>query len=124
MHVQFKIFESSFQSWEALFDRDEVVIRIVDDGIGISSEMLPRIFDLFAQAKPATEYPSSGGLGIGLALARTYVEMHHGTIAAASAGIGRGSEFTVRLPACCERYRFEPSLARPEAARHDASVCR
>lgn len=60
--------------------------------------MLERIFDLFTQTGQARSQ-SSEGLGIGLALARHLVELHGGTIAAASAGPGRGSEFTVRLPA-------------------------
>lgn len=97
----------------AVTERDEVVIRVIDDGIGIEPEMLPRVFNLFTQAKPVTEIPSVG-LGIGLALVRAIVEKHGGTILVESSGIGRGSEFTVRLPANCKRHACAPA-ARAEA---------
>jgi signal transduction histidine kinase/ActR/RegA family two-component response regulator len=75
----------------------DVVLRLRDTGIGISPELLPRIFDLFAQAeRPMAR--SDGSLGVGLTLARTLVELHQGTITADSEGPGRGSEFVVRLP--------------------------
>ena len=75
----------------------ELVVAVRDNGIGISAEMMPRVFTLFAQASPALER-SDGGLGIGLALVRGLVELHGGTVSAHSAGIGKGSEFVVRLP--------------------------
>ena len=75
----------------------EAVVVVRDTGIGILSDDLSRIFDLFAQVAPLLER-SKGGLGIGLSLAKGLVELHGGTIEAASAGIGKGSEFTVRLP--------------------------
>jgi PAS domain S-box-containing protein len=79
-------------------ERGQAVIRVRDTGIGISPEMIPRIFDLFVQGdRPADRAP--GGLGLGLTLARRLTEMHEGTIEATSAGVGRGSEFAVRLPA-------------------------
>jgi PAS domain S-box-containing protein len=74
----------------------ECVIRLLDTGVGIAQELLPRIFDLFAQADHSLAR-SSGGLGIGLALVRRLVEMHGGRVEAFSA-LGRGSEFVVRLP--------------------------
>jgi PAS domain S-box-containing protein len=74
----------------------EVVVR--DTGIGIPAEALPDLFTLFSQVDPGLER-SQGGLGIGLALVKGLVEMHGGTVAARSAGPGRGSEFVVRLPA-------------------------
>jgi signal transduction histidine kinase len=79
-------------------DRQEsdVVIRIRDSGIGIESYVLPHVFDLFVQADPSSR--RDGGLGIGLALVRNLVEQHGGRVTAASAGLGHGSEFTVRLP--------------------------
>lgn len=79
-------------------DGVEQVIRIADTGVGIPAEMLPSIFDLFTQARSdsATKH---GGMGIGLALARSLVELHGGAIEALSAGPGRGSEFVVRIPA-------------------------
>jgi signal transduction histidine kinase len=78
-------------------ERGEVVLRVRDTGIGISREMLPRVFDLFVQSDP---FParSEGSLGVGLTLARTLVELHGGSINAHSEGSGRGSEFVVRLP--------------------------
>jgi signal transduction histidine kinase/DNA-binding response OmpR family regulator len=73
------------------------VFRIRDTGVGITAEMMPRLFDMFAQADAATDR-TRHGLGIGLALARNLVRLHHGTISVASEGAGKGSEFTVRLP--------------------------
>src|SRR5205807_4652662 len=70
----------------------EVVVRVRDNGIGISAEMLPKVFDFFAQV-PQSLDRSEGGLGIGLTLVRYLVEMHGGTVAARSDGLGRGSEF-------------------------------
>jgi len=78
-------------------DRREVLLRITDSGIGISDEMLPRVFDLFAQADVTAQH-SQTGLGIGLALARRLIEMHGGSIDAYSDGPGRGSTFTLRAP--------------------------
>ncbi len=78
--------------------RDEqVIIRIVDNGVGIEPTLLPRIFELFVQGEPP-EHTPSGGLGIGLTLARRLVEMHGGTLSAESDGRGSGSAFLVRLP--------------------------
>ncbi len=74
-----------------------LALAIADSGIGISREMLPRIFDLFTQDR-AISSRSHGGLGIGLALARRLVEMHGGSIEARSDGAGCGSVFTIRLP--------------------------
>ena len=83
---------------EAGREGDEAVVRVLDTGIGIAREMLPRVFEMFAQADgPALR--SEGGLGIGLGLARSLVELHGGTISARSDGPGGGSEFVVRLPA-------------------------
>jgi signal transduction histidine kinase len=78
-------------------ERGEVVLCVRDTGIGISPEMLPRVFDLFVQSDRFLAR-SEGGLGVGLTLARTLVELHHGSINAQSEGPGRGSEFVVRLP--------------------------
>jgi PAS domain S-box-containing protein len=76
---------------------NEVVIRVEDSGIGIGAEMLPRIFEFFAQDAGAKKL-APGGLGVGLGLVRQIVELHGGTAAARSPGQGLGSEFTVRLP--------------------------
>lgn len=77
---------------------DEVVVSVKDSGIGIPADFLHSIFDMFSQLDRSRER-TSGGLGIGLALVKGLVEMHGGTVVAASGGQGRGSEFTVRLPA-------------------------
>ena len=75
----------------------EVVIRVRDNGTGIAPELLPHVFDMFTQADQ-TLSRSRGGLGIGLTLVRSLVEMHQGRVTAHSGGAGKGSEFTVRLP--------------------------
>ena len=77
-------------------DREQVVLRVRDSGVGIAPDLLPRIFDLFTQAERSLDR-AQGGLGIGLCLARQLVELHGGTIEATST-VGRGSEFVVRLP--------------------------
>jgi two-component system CheB/CheR fusion protein len=77
---------------------DEAVIRVVDSGIGIAAEHLREVFDLFMQVDNSLER-SLGGLGIGLTLVKSLTELHGGTVEAHSAGLGKGSEFVVRLPA-------------------------
>ncbi len=77
---------------------DEAVVRVRDNGIGLSAEMLPRVFDLFAQADRSLDR-SQGGLGIGLTLVRSLVQLHDGNVSVESRGPGQGSEFIVRLPA-------------------------
>jgi signal transduction histidine kinase len=74
-----------------------VLIKVRDSGIGITEELMPRIFDLYAQGNRSPEQ-TQGGLGIGLALVRRLVELHGGVVEAHSAGTGQGSEFLVRLP--------------------------
>ena len=74
------------------------VVKVRDNGIGIAPELLPRVFDLFTQADCSLDR-SQGGLGIGLTLVRSLVEMHGGRVAAHSEGTGRGSEFLIVLPA-------------------------
>src|SRR5688572_26414874 len=91
-------------------EASEAVISVRDDGVGIPAELLPRVFDMFAQVDRNLDR-AQGGLGIGLALAKSLVEMHGGTIEARSEGPGRGSEFIVRLPA---------SEAAPRPAAGDA----
>lgn len=75
----------------------DAVIRVRDTGVGIARGILPHVFELFAQAETSLDR-SQGGLGIGLTVARKLIEVHGGTIAAASDGVGRGSEFTIRIP--------------------------
>jgi signal transduction histidine kinase len=75
----------------------EVIVRVEDSGIGVAPELLPKIFDLFTQGEQTIDRPT-GGLGIGLTVVRTLVQLHSGSVQASSAGPGRGSQFTIRLP--------------------------
>jgi signal transduction histidine kinase len=86
-------------------------ISVADSGVGLAPEHLQSVFEMFAQM-PGTDLRSQNGLGIGLALARGLVQLHGGSIEAASAGRGRGSEFTVQLPpmCLCEATGPEPAL--------------
>jgi len=93
------------------------VLQISDDGIGIASELLPQVFDLFFQARQGSDR-ALGGLGLGLALVRSLVELHGGSVAAESAGPGQGSTFTIRLPLLATRERGDASGGlEPGAAR-------
>ncbi|PCC70430.1 PAS domain S-box-containing protein [Nannocystis exedens] len=85
-------------SLTAYRDGQELVIQVKDDGIGISPELLPRVFDPFVQGHRESDR-GQGGLGIGLALVRNLVSMHSGSVVARSEGPYKGSEFVVRLPA-------------------------
>jgi CheY-like chemotaxis protein len=76
---------------------EQVAIRVRDNGVGIAAEHLAGIFEMFTQIESSLER-SRSGLGIGLTLVKTLVEMHGGTVEAHSDGVGRGSEFVVRLP--------------------------
>jgi PAS domain S-box-containing protein len=87
-----------------------VLIEVMDDGIGMKPELVNRVFDLFAQAE-RTPDRSSGGLGLGLALVRSLVELHGGTVTARSAGVGEGSTFTVCLPRLHQQNRDVDSTA-------------
>jgi signal transduction histidine kinase len=91
-------------------DDCSAMVIVSDTGIGIAAEALPRVFDMFVQAN-ARDSRAQSGLGIGLTLVRSLVEMHGGGVAARSAGVGRGSEFVVRLP-----------LARTDAPRAPAAA--
>ena len=82
----------------AALEAGQVVIRVRDDGEGIGASLLPHVFDLFVQGM-RTVARSEGGLGLGLALVKSFVTLHGGTVAATSEGPGRGSEFVVRIPA-------------------------
>jgi signal transduction histidine kinase len=77
-------------------NKDKVAVRVQDNGVGIPADMMPRIFDIFVQSRDARGR-AQGGLGIGLNLVRRLIELHGGTVSAASQGPGRGSEFTVEL---------------------------
>jgi signal transduction histidine kinase len=96
-------------------DGGEVVIHVSDDGIGISAEQLPNIFEMFSQVREIQER-SAGGLGIGLALSRGLIELHGGRITARSAGLGKGSEFAVHLPIGTIRHAEPATRTPPELA--------
>lgn len=78
-------------------EQGHVVIRVRDDGVGIPPEMLPHVFDMFSQVD-GSGHRGQSGLGIGLTIVRRLVEMHGGRVEVTSAGLGKGSEFTVHLP--------------------------
>ena len=93
---------------------DHAVIRVRDTGIGIAADDRSRLFEMFAQVDTSLER-SRDGLGIGLTLVRTLVEMHGGTVQVHSEGLGRGSEFTIRLPvaAAMARPASQPAVREP-----------
>jgi len=94
----------------------QAVLSVVDNGIGIASDMLPHIFELFVQADQSST-KTQGGLGIGLTLVKNLVELHGGSVDAHSAGLGAGSEFVVRLPLTVipseNRQICEPKITSP-----------
>jgi PAS domain S-box-containing protein len=91
----------------------EVVFRVRDDGVGIPPEMLPKVFELFSQSEQTLDR-AEGGLGIGLTLVRRLTEMHGGTATAFSDGVGKGSEFVVRIPLLINRSPIAATaLAKP-----------
>jgi PAS domain S-box-containing protein len=91
----------------------EVVVRVRDTGVGIAPELLPRVFDLFTQGERTLDR-SQGGLGLGLTLVRSLVEMHGGRVEAHSAGPGKGSEFVARLPALPAAAAESPRAPAPQ----------
>ena len=98
---------------EAARDDGGVMVSVRDTGIGVAPEKLESIFEMFTQVDRRLER-SRGGLGIGLTLVRRLVDLHGGSVTARSEGLGKGSEFIVRLPAC-ERAREEPPAQRNAA---------
>jgi CheY-like chemotaxis protein len=84
-----------------MYENDCALIRVIDSGVGIATEQLGRVFDMFARVKPAepAAINAYGGLGVGLALSRRLAEMHGGSISVTSDGAGKGSVFTLTLPA-------------------------
>ena len=102
---------------------DQVSIYVRDQGIGIDSALLPRLFQPFTQAQHSLDR-AQGGLGVGLALVRGLVERHGGTVTATSAGQGRGSEFEVRLPLTAEAAAAGAPEAAPAPLRESAAAAR
>ncbi len=98
------------------------IVECADDGIGIAPDLLPRVFDLFAQGRQMLDR-REGGLGLGLAVARTLVELHGGTIEASSAGTGQGSVFRVRLPLVAKPV-VEARAPAAEELIHEGATCR
>ena len=101
---------------------DDVLLRVRDDGIGIAPDMLPHVFELFVQADH-TSTKAQGGLGIGLTLAQNLAQMHGGAIEARSAGLGKGSEFIVRLPLLPLERQGVPEEPGEEHPQPQASSC-
>ncbi|MFY9826888.1 MAG: ATP-binding protein [Thermoanaerobaculia bacterium] len=112
-----KYTEEGGSIWLTLEQKAEAVLRVRDAGLGIAPELLPHVFDLFTQADRSSDR-SQGGLGIGLTLVEKLVGMHGGTVQAFSAGLGLGSEFTVRLPLEVPQTRpYEPPVFLETSAR-------
>jgi PAS domain S-box-containing protein len=102
---------------------DQVLIRVRDTGIGIPTEMLSRIFEMFKQVDRSLER-SEGGLGIGLTLVQRLVEMHGGTVEAHSPGLGEGSEFVLRLPLALEAKTQRPQNVADRQIATSPGSCR
>lgn len=100
--------------FEVLKQNGEVCFRVRDSGIGIGPDLLPNVFDLFAQANRSL-HRSEGGLGIGLTIVKGLAELHGGRVSVKSDGVGRGSEFSVWLPASSAPMKAtEPSPTDPK----------
>jgi signal transduction histidine kinase/CheY-like chemotaxis protein len=100
---------------QAELGKENVIVTVQDNGIGISPELLPQLFEMFSQATTALER-SEGGLGIGLSLARGLMLLHGGTIEARSPGLGKGSEFIITLPLAHVEPTGNPEPASPTGA--------
>jgi PAS domain S-box-containing protein len=94
----------------------DIELTVRDNGIGIASELVPRVFDLFVQSE-RTPDRSQGGLGIGLSVVKRLIEMHGGAVAIASAGHERGTTVTIRLPRIAEPAGLAPRAAAPHTQR-------
>src|SRR5690606_29236212 len=95
---------------------DEVIIAVEDTGVGIEPELLPSVFELFTQSSRSLDR-AQGGLGIGLTLVQSLVEMHGGTVTARSEGPGMGSTFIVRLPISEAPARTDQPTEQPRMAQ-------
>ena len=103
----------------ASHDTDDVIVSVTDDGMGIAADQLPRLFETFFQGPRSTDR-AEGGLGLGLALVKSLIELHGGSVTASSKGIGRGSTFELRLP----RARSTKSIPTPRATRTGVAAAR
>lgn len=105
---------------QARREMDEVRMSVRDNGIGIANGMLPTVFDMFVQERQALSR-SQGGLGLGLAIAKSMTTLHDGTIHAESEGVGMGSTFSVRIPAMEKIASDSSALSHEEGHVHSAS---
>jgi CheY-like chemotaxis protein len=110
---------------DAASEGEDIEVRVKDNGIGISPEMLPRIFEMFTQERQAL-HRAEGGLGLGLTIVKCLVELHGGSVRAASPGVGDGCEIVIRLPkasvaAVSAGDAKDPSRGMP-VARHGRRV--
>jgi PAS domain S-box-containing protein len=109
-----KYTDAGGQIWVSLErGKGNVEIRVRDSGVGISPDMLVRVFEIFEQGRRDLAR-STGGLGIGLSIVKKLTELHGGNVVATSAGVGKGSEFTVRLPAPAEDEVVTPTGGRTD----------
>ncbi|MFL5430666.1 MAG: ATP-binding protein [Myxococcales bacterium] len=99
----------------------EVVVRVSDEGVGISPELIDSIFDMFVQAESSLDR-SQGGMGIGLTLVKSLVELHGGSVAVRSEGRGHGSEFVVRLPLARKPVAAPAAPGKPAVAREPLRI--
>jgi CheY-like chemotaxis protein len=104
-------------------DGPDYVISVHDDGIGMEPGLVERVFDLFTQAE-RTPDRSQGGLGLGLALVKSLVELHGGRVSAVSPGLGKGSTFTVRLPRFSQDVVLAAQPPAPQARASDGAPLR
>ena len=98
----------------------QAVVRVRDNGVGIAPQTLPHIFELFIQADQGLDR-AQGGLGIGLTMVKSLVESHGGTVEAYSAGLGLGSEFTIRLPTLPSIVQVPAPLENPKSCPPEAA---
>lgn len=104
-------------------DEGQAMIRVTDDGVGVAPERIGGIFELFAQAENAIGR-AQGGMGIGLALVRNLAELHDGSVAARSEGVGKGSEFVVRLPLAASDEHDGSAIVAPKMREAEVHVTR
>jgi CheY-like chemotaxis protein len=119
-----KYTDGSGQVWLTVSrDKDHLQISVRDNGVGIANEMLPHVFGMFSQLD-RDHKRAQGGLGIGLALVKTLVKLHDGSVEARSAGLGKGSEFIVTLPLTPRCKEVEPADDIAESGSETVSVNR
>ena len=105
----------------ASLHKDAIQVRVADTGIGIPPPLLPKIFDIFTQGGTSSGC-TQGGLGLGLTLVRTLVEMHGGTVTAFSEGAGQGSVFTILLPMVAQPANYDAGTASTTTDHHEDAM--